>query len=45
MIHIPKFDLGQVQTHALQIMDSSFRIPEMLVLNTEYRALSYQGHS
>ena len=31
----PKFGQTGVQTHDLQIMDSIFHIPEMLVLTTE----------
>ena len=30
----PKFDLTEVQTHDLQIMDSTFHVPEELVLTT-----------
>ena len=31
----PKFDPTRVQTHNLQIMDSTFYVPESLALTTE----------
>ena len=43
----PKFDLTKVQTHNLQIIDSIFSIPEILILITELSGTLWviHGHS
>ena len=38
-----KLDLAGVQTHDLQIIDSTFHVPEMLVLTTESSGNSWNS--
>ena len=39
----PKFDFTEVQTHDLQIMDSTFHVPEMLALTNELPCIRDTG--
>ena len=41
----PKFDPTRVQTHDFQITDSTFHVPETLVLSTEPSATSFKERS